>query len=212
MTKVTDALLGAFDTARSGDSEGAFRSLEPHFARHAEIVESLVSAENKQSFSNELRFARDELSDLLTRVARRSLPLQMLKDAIVSYGEQLSSRLVTDVLRSYGVNARHLDSRRLIVTDDEYGAAQPIWAETRELVRLELQPIVDSGEVPVLGGFIAASQAGETIENRRSNAATSPTDVPPNFMTIGPKRSLTRKREVQPFEPPLSSYSRYKLI
>src|SRR5215813_6894240 len=111
MTKFTDTLLTAFETARKGDAEGAFASLEPHFARHAEVVESLVSAENKTAFTNELRFARDELSDLLTRVARRSLPLQMLKDAIVSYGEQLSSRLLTDVLQSNDVNARHMDSR-----------------------------------------------------------------------------------------------------
>jgi aspartate kinase len=86
----------------------------------------------------------------------------MLKDAIVSYGEQLSSRLLTDVLRSANVNARHMDSRRLIVTDDEYGAAQPIWDETQDLVRLELEPMIEAGEVPILGGFIAASQAGET--------------------------------------------------
>src|SRR4051812_10930836 len=162
MTKVTDALLAAFETARKGDAESAFESLEPHFARHADVLESLVTLDNKQSFTNELRFARDELFDLLTRVARRSLPLQMLKDAIVSYGEQLSSRLVTDVLRSNGVNARHMDSRRLIVTDDEYGAAQPVWQETKDLVRLELEPMIESRSVPVMGGFIAASQAGET--------------------------------------------------
>lgn len=162
MTKVTDALLGAFETARKGDADAAFALLEPHFARHAEVVESLVSGDNKQAFTNELRFAREELSDLLTRVARRSLPLQMLKDAIVSYGEQLSSRLTTDVLRSNGVNARHMDSRRLIVTDDEYGAAQPSWDETRELVCGEVPPAIDAGEVPVMGGFIAASRRGET--------------------------------------------------
>lgn len=162
MTKFTDALLAAFETARKGDAEAAFSSLEPHFARHVEVVESLVSSGNKQTFANELTYAREELSDLLTRVARRSLPLQMLKDAIVSYGEQLSSRLLTDVLRSNGVNARHMDSRRLIVTDDEYGAAQPIWDETRDLVRLELEPMITAGEVPIVGGFIAASRAGET--------------------------------------------------
>ena len=162
MTRMTDALLAAFETARKGDAEGAFESLEPHFARHAEVVETLVSSDNKQAFTNELRFAREELSDLLMRVARRSLPLQMLKDAIVSYGEQLSSRLLTDVLRSAGVNARHMDSRRLVVTDDEYGAAQPIWQETQDLVRRELEGMIDAGEVPILGGFIAASQAGET--------------------------------------------------
>jgi aspartate kinase len=162
MTKFTDALLAAFETAKKGDSESAFDSLEPHFARHIEVVETLVTSDNKQSFTNELGFARDELSDLLTRVARRSLPLQMLKDAIVSYGEQLSSRLLTDVLNSNGVTARHMDSRRLIVTDDEHGAAQPIWDETRDLVKLELETLISAGEVPILGGFIAASRAGET--------------------------------------------------
>jgi aspartate kinase len=162
MTKVTDALLAAFDIAKRGDADAAFESLDQHFARHADVVESLVSADNRSSFTNELRFAREELLDLLTRVARRSLPLQMLKDAIVSYGEQLSSRLMTDVLRSNSVKARHMDSRRMIVTDDEYGAAQPIWDETRELVCLELPPLIAAGEVPVLGGFIAGSRAGET--------------------------------------------------
>lgn len=162
MTRVTDALLAAFETAKKGDADSAFASLDPHFARHAEVAESLISVDGRQSFANELRFARDELSDLLTRVSRRSLPLQMLKDAIVSYGEQLSSRLLADVLSSNGVNARHMDSRRLIVTDDEYGAAQPVWDETENLIRLELEPLIADGEIPILGGFIAASRAGET--------------------------------------------------
>ena len=58
MTKMTDALLAAFETARKGDAETAFESLEPHFARHADVLESLVTLDNKQSFTNELRFAR----------------------------------------------------------------------------------------------------------------------------------------------------------
>jgi aspartate kinase len=86
----------------------------------------------------------------------------MLKDAIVSYGEQLSSRLLAEVLKAKGLVARQVDSRRLIVTDDEYGAAQPIWDETEKLVRLELEPLIGAGEVPVMGGFIAASKGGET--------------------------------------------------
>lgn len=86
----------------------------------------------------------------------------MLRDAIVSYGEQLSSRLLAEVLRSRGIAARQIDSRRLIVTDDEFGAAQPMIDETNELVRVELAPLIDAGEVPLMGGFIAANRAGET--------------------------------------------------
>jgi len=162
MTKVTDALLNAFDIAKKGDFAGAFASLEPHFERHTEVSKHFIPAGASNLFDTELEFARGELSDLLMRTTRRSLPLSMLKDAIVSYGEQLSSRLLAEVLKAKGVKARHVDSRRLIVTDDEFGAAQPIWEETRDLVRLELQPLVSGGEVPIMGGFIAGNRAGET--------------------------------------------------
>lgn len=162
MTKVTDALLAAFDIAKKGDFASGFASLEPHFERHAEVSRHFIPEGSPNLFDAELRFARGELSDLLMRAARRSLPLSMLKDAIVSYGEQLSSRLLAEVLKAKGVAARQLDSRRLIVTDDEFGAAQPIWDETRELVRLEIEPLIAAGEVPVIGGFIAGNRAGET--------------------------------------------------
>lgn len=160
MTKVTDALLAAFETAKKGEPDAAFASLHPHFDRHIEVVKYFLPDEN--GFNKELEFAREELEDLLTRVSRRSLPLQMLKDAIVSYGEQLSSRLLAEVLKAKGVAARQVDSRRLIVTDDEYGAATPIIDETNEIVRLELGPLIAGDEVPILGGFIAANRAGET--------------------------------------------------
>lgn len=162
MTKVTDALLAAFDTAKKGDFATAFASLEPHFERHVEVSRAFIAENTPNAFNGELEFARGELSDLLMRVTRRSLPLQMLKDAIVAYGEQLSSRLLTEVLRARGVAAHQVDSRRLIVTDNEFGAAQPIVDETNELVHVELEPLIDGGEVPVMGGFIAANRAGET--------------------------------------------------
>ncbi len=162
MTKVTDALLAAFDTAKKGDFATAFSSLEPHFERHIEVSQRFISDDRPNAFNGELEFARGELSDLLMRVTRRSLPLQMLKDAIVAYGEQLSSRLLAEVLTARGVAAHQVDSRRVIVTDDEFGAAQPIIDETNELVRLELDPLIDGGEVPIMGGFIAANRAGET--------------------------------------------------
>ena len=162
MTKVTDALLAAFDIAKKGDAAAAAASLERHFARHVDVAEQFISFGHRKAFNEELGFAREELTDLLIRASRRSLPLSMLKDAVVSYGEQLASRLLAEVLKSKGVNARQFDSRRLIMTDDEFGAAQPIIDETNEIVRLELEPSITSGEVPIMGGFIAGNRAGET--------------------------------------------------
>ncbi|MFT3746423.1 MAG: lysine-sensitive aspartokinase 3 [Pyrinomonadaceae bacterium] len=161
MTKVTDALLAAFELAKKGDVEAAVGSLQPHFERHVEVTRQFSIPETSP-FHGELEYAREELDDLLKRVSRRSLPLSMLKDAVVSYGEQLSSRLLAEVLKTKGINARQVDSRRLIVTDDEYGAAQPIWEDTEKLIKLEVAPMIAAGEVPIMGGFIAASRGGET--------------------------------------------------
>lgn len=162
MSKVTDALLAAFELAKKGAVEDAILSLQPHLDRHSAVSRELTGEALQKIFGVELEFARTELGDLLMRVSRRSLPLAMLKDAIVSYGEQLSSRLLALVLQASGLNARHADSRRLIVTDDEYGSAAPIFDETNRLVALELHPVVNAGEIPVMGGFIAASRSGET--------------------------------------------------
>ena len=158
MSKMTDALLGAFETAKKGDFEAGFASLGEHFDRHARVAAELLSEDRQKAFSHELELSKKELVELLERASRRSLPLAMLKDAIVSYGEQLSSRLLAEVFKAKGLNARQMDSRRLIVTDDEYGAAIPIWDETEKLIQLELQPLIDAGEIPIMGGFIAGEQ------------------------------------------------------
>jgi aspartate kinase len=162
MSKVTDALLGAFELAKKDEYQQGFDSLQPHFERHREVAKTLLTDEQQAKFSDELEKSKLELSDILQRVTRRSLPLQLLKDVVVSYGEQLSSHLLAEVCKAKGLNARHADSRRLIVTDDEHGSATPIWNETEKLIQLELQPLIDAGEIPVMGGFIAASRSGET--------------------------------------------------
>ena len=170
MAKVTDALLNAFDIAKKEDSGKAFSSLEEHFERHKKIAKELLEKPRKIAFIAELDLAKEELSGLLLRVERRSLPLQMLKDAIVSYGEQLSSRLLADVCKAKSLNARQIDSRRVIVTDDEYGSAQPIWDETEKFIQLELKPLLEAGEIPVMGGFIASNRSGETTTLGRSGS------------------------------------------
>ena len=162
MAKVTDALLAAFDIAKKGDAEAALSSLRPHFERHLTVARELTAETQQRAFSTELEYVSRELTDLLVRVSRRSLSLALLKDAVVSYGEQLSSRLLAEVFIAKGLDARQADSRRLIITDDEYGAATPIWDETKKQVQLDLRPMIDAGEIPVMGGFLAASKSGET--------------------------------------------------
>lgn len=162
MSGMTDALLDAFETAKDGSFDEAILGLDEQFERHKAVSNSLLSGAQVSKFCKELALAKEDLSSLLMRVERRSLPLQILKDAIVSFGEQLSSMLLNEVFRANEMNSRHIDARRLIVTDDEYGAAKPFWEETEEFVNLELAEIIAKREIPVMGGFIAANRSGET--------------------------------------------------
>ena len=181
MAKVTDALLNAFEVAKRGESGEGFSSLEDHFERHKAVAEELLDKPRQTAFLAELNLAKEELSGLLLRVERRSLPLQMLKDAIVSYGEQLSSRLLAEVCKANGLNARQVDSRRVIVTDDEYGSAKPIWDETEKFIQLELNGLLETGEVPVMGGFIASNRSGETTTLGRGGSDYSAALVGASF-------------------------------
>ena len=61
-----------------------------------------------------------------------------------------------------GFRARYVDARRCIVTTDEHPAAVPLLAETRTRTQGELGPLLDVGEIPVLGGYVAAAANGVT--------------------------------------------------
>lgn len=76
-------------------------------------------------------------------------------DAVSSFGECLSSYVVTQHFLDHGIDAVHEDSRRYVVTDGRHTQASPLYAKTYE--RLKQLP---RGKVVVMGGFIAATEDG----------------------------------------------------
>lgn len=162
MSRVTDALLAAFARAEAGDTDGASDALEPHFARHLDAAQSLVAADEVERFSASVADARREIGSLLVEVANRARAAALLQDAVVSYGERLSSTLFSAVLRAQGLDSQTVDARRCVVTDGEHTCAAPLQDETDRATRAGVQPLVSRSVIPVLGGFIGATTGGET--------------------------------------------------
>ncbi len=100
----------------------------------------------------------DELVKGLSVVGELS-PRSM--DAIASIGERLSSLIVTFAFRAAGISAQYVDARRVIVTDDRFTRAQPLFEKTYALLQESVRPIV-AESVVVMGGFIGATQNGQT--------------------------------------------------
>ena len=100
----------------------------------------------------------DELDRVLEGVAESASLTPRLSDAVLSFGERLSSLIVTAGFRQAGIDAVHLDARDAIVTDGRHTQAAPLFIETNALLRRK----VSSEQVTVMGGFIGATEDGVT--------------------------------------------------
>ena len=109
---------------------GAHPAIDEHFAELTELLRGL---------------------SILGELTPRSV------DAISSFGERLSSLLVTASFERLGLKAIHADSRDYVVTDGRHTQAAPLYGPTNH--RLKNLP---RGAVVVMGGFIGATEQGVT--------------------------------------------------
>ena len=162
MGGVTDALLAATVAAGEAHADEAIASLEETFRRHHQTAQILLTAEAAHAFGQRVDTAANHINELLRASAENPLRRRPTQDAVLAFGEMLSSELLAELLNRQGVNAQHVDARRCIVTDDQYTCALPLMPDTLHKVHDVLTPVIESGLVPVLGGFIAATHEGTT--------------------------------------------------
>lgn len=82
-----------------------------------------------------------------------------LFDQIVSIGELLSTKIIAAYAQFMGVQAKWVDARDYILTDNNYREANVDWAKTEDKIRKELPSILDD-HIIVTQGYI-----GSTSEN-----------------------------------------------
>ena len=152
--KSTDRLLHAAECAARGEGEVAWRKLLALEADHLQIASKLGLSLDRdlETIFNELR------SDILEVAGLRNLASAMW-DRVASFGERLSSLIVAAAFNRANVRARHFDARKLIVTDGRHTAAAPLLTETYAKVRRAI-PCQGGNVIPVLGGFIGATEDG----------------------------------------------------
>ncbi|MEM9361117.1 MAG: bifunctional aspartate kinase/homoserine dehydrogenase I [Bacteroidota bacterium] len=83
------------------------------------------------------------------------------KDELLSFGELISGKVVTALLTDLGIDAELLDSRELIKTDDAFSNAKVDEQQSKENVIRGFQNL-DPNRVPIVTGFIASNNEGET--------------------------------------------------
>lgn len=162
MSGMTDVLFACSELAANGRHQEAIALLAPQFNRHAAVAGELLEIEEAARFDSELESRRSQVNRWLRSLSSETSVRAQQQDAIVALGEQLSSLLLSATLRSSKVDAVAIDARTCILTDEQYGAAVPLFADTTLRTREKVLPLISAGRVPVLGGFIAATSDGVT--------------------------------------------------
>jgi len=160
MAGVTDILLQAAMTATGGNQPSTLELLEHLESRHIATAHDLLSDFAQAEASLSGLFA--ELRSLLGAICALREVTPRLRDRVASFGERLSTVLVSTALRESGIDATLIDARECIVTDDHFTCAAPLLEATNQRLRAKLIPLLESKQVPVLGGFIAATAQGQT--------------------------------------------------
>jgi aspartokinase/homoserine dehydrogenase 1 len=163
MSKVTSQLVAGARAAAEG-RDTAYREIKAALLqRHLEVVDSLL---NQTAERLEVGgFIEDRLHEL-ERLYRSIAVLGELTarglDVVCSFGEQLSVHILAAVLRERGLRAQAFVASELVVTDDHFGAALPLLEPTRQRLQQRVLPLIQRGVIPVITGYIGATEHGVT--------------------------------------------------
>jgi aspartate kinase len=160
MSKVTDALVAMGRAAASGDLPQALKVVRQLRQRHASVLASLARGSVEAEARADLQALFDALHDVLRGIAAIGELSPRTSDYVHSFGELLSSRIVTAAFQSRGLDPILVDSRKCMVTDGQHTRAVPRIEESTCRLRAALKGPLAAGRVPVMGGFIAATEEG----------------------------------------------------
>ncbi len=161
MSGATDALIGSVREAASGNRWAYQNAAHKLRDRHEEVLNLLVPAgQARELVKHEVSAILNQHIELCEAVNVLGEATPRISDAVVSFGERLSSRVVAAALRAQGVDAVPLDTTQLIVTDSNFGSASVLWPETNAAIAAKVLPLLEQGVVPVITGFIGGTQDG----------------------------------------------------
>lgn len=172
MKGVTDQLLAIAKLADSGNLAEAKRKADSLLRLHADVLSELQLDElDHQRVWQDLRLlGRDLLHQCSGDFTSPSLPSSALHDSLASFGERFSARLFAAALDALDVPAVPVTSSEFVLTCDTFRDAKPHMDETRRRGRDLLQPLLETGVVPVVTGFVGATRDGRVTTLGRNSS------------------------------------------
>ena len=154
MGKMTNAFEKITDAYFNNDQEKLTESIDFTSNFHLKIINNLF-AEN-HVIHQKITVLFGQLVRFLTQ--NKSRNYDYLYDQIVSYGELLSTTIVSDYLNEIKIYNNLVDVREIIITDAVFRDATVNWQETEKRIKTK----IDFSKLTIVQGFIGGDLNGNT--------------------------------------------------
>ncbi len=158
-SRITNLLIEAAKLA-SNKNDSYATVLENIKSIHLTILDELITKEKQEDIVTFLNDSFDELGQILQSIAHINELSAKSEATILSFGELLSSYIITAALQENDINAIRKDTRELIKTDTEYTNASVNFEATTKNINSFFD--ANTAHVVLLPGFIASAANGDT--------------------------------------------------
>ncbi len=148
---ITDKLLNFYSKSCDQASECDL-IIENVYNIHKTVIDEIFDP-NKIEYQHALDFLDDNIDELsqLGKIIRLLRPSKDIRDIIASYGEKLSTYILSEYLISVAsLQSQFISSEEIIVTDENFGNALPLLEDTEDLVSKKILPLLDSNKLDVV--------------------------------------------------------------
>lgn len=161
---VTDRLVEASEQAKKGNRKYIYEFKQETIEEHLTVARKAVEKKPiREEIEQTLKTTIEELEKVLTGIMYVGELTPKSRDYVLSFGERLSASIVWGALRDFGLNAQYYTGSDVgIVTDSNFGEANPLIDVTKHQVKEKIEPLLEKGVVLVVTGYIAATQDGVT--------------------------------------------------
>jgi aspartate kinase len=162
--------------------------------KHIDIIEQIFPEDSEHYFK-----ARDwiddklrELEDIFADIKEFGLE-PYYKDYVLSFGEILSTHILNQYLLSHGEDSVYIPANKLIITNDEFNNAYPLFKLTNSRIKRLLIPLLENpnkNTIICLTGFIGRNKIGYITTLGRGGSDYTATILARSLYDVGDDKNI----------------------
>lgn len=157
MGKTTNAIEKALSEFRKNNGHLEINALSEIIDYHENIMTELFNGNTSHPIFETMT---NIFLDLYLNLQETGYDYDYQYDNTVSFGEMLSTTLISAYLNECGIKNKLIDAREYIITDHNFRSANPEWDECR--LRIDRLNNSHDGTMYITQGFIASSTSPKT--------------------------------------------------